>query len=59
MGRVNNVSEQWDKYYAVTYDGELVCEGDFDECKFMVLRALDDDCAQMFEVNIEAKEIML
>jgi len=52
-------TEQWDRYYAVTYDGELVCEGGFDECKFMVLRALDDDCAQMFEVKIEAKEIML
>ena len=53
------MTEQWDKYYAVTYDGEIVCEGGFDECKFMVLRALDDDCAQMFEVTVEAKEIML
>jgi hypothetical protein len=53
------MSEQWDKYYAVTYDGEIFCEGGFTECQEAMLRALDDDCAQMFEVTIEAKEIFL
>jgi len=53
------MTDEWDKYYAVTFDGEVVCEGSFSECEETVLRALDDDCAQMFEVTTTAKEIIL
>ena len=53
------MTEQWDKYYAVTFDGEVVCEGDYGECADKVYHAFDDDCAQMFEVTTTAKEIIL
>lgn len=49
-----------EKWFEVHYDGEPHIEsGDFDECKEAMLRALDDDCAQMFEVKITMEEIIL
>ena len=48
-----------ERWFEVHYDGDVIIAGDFDECKEAMLRALDDDCAQMFEVKTTIEEIIL
>jgi hypothetical protein len=51
--------EEWNEYYAVLFDGQFHAEGSFAEMEEVMLRALDDDCAQVFKVKIIAEEIFL
>jgi len=51
--------EEWNKYYAVLFDGELRAEGSLSEMQEVMYRALDDDCAQLFEVKTMAEELFL
>ena len=39
-------------YYEVYFDGCYVHGGSLEDCKSIALNALDDDCAEVYEVTV-------
>ena len=48
-----------EKYYEVYIDGDLYHEGNFEDCKYYALHALDDDCAEVYEVTVTEEKVVI
>ena len=48
-----------ESYYETYYDNDLVAEGSFVYCYEIFLKALDDDCAEMFKVTVLEEKVKL
>ena len=50
-------TEVREKYYEIYLDGTLYHEGSFESCKEYALHALDDDCAEVYEVTVTEEKV--
>tara|TARA_R110002126_G_scaffold5363_1_gene28312 strand:- start:376 stop:528 length:153 start_codon:yes stop_codon:yes gene_type:complete len=39
-------------YYEVYFDGQLEHQGNLEECTELALHALDDDCAEVYQIVV-------
>ena len=46
-------------YYEVYLDGELYHQGALESCKYYALRALDDDCAEVYKVTVTEEKVVI
>ena len=46
-------------YYEVYFDGLHQFEGAYEDCREIALHALDDDCAEVYEVTISEEKVTL
>jgi len=46
-------------YYEVYLDGDLYHEGALESCKEYALRALDDDCAEVYKVTVTEEKVAI
>ena len=46
-------------YYEVYFDGNLYHEGTLESCTEYALRALDDDCAEVYKVTVTEEKVAI
>ena len=46
-------------YYEVYFDGCYVHGGSLEDCKSIALHALDDDCAEVYEVTVTEEKVVI
>jgi len=46
-------------YYEVYFDGLHQFEGAYEDCREIALHALDDDCAEVYEVTVTEEKVTI
>jgi len=55
----DSLMEVREKYYEVYIDGDLHHKGFFEDCRYYALYALDDDCAEVYEVTVTEEKVVI